>query len=93
MNYFKMTTDGFIDGIGTSSSYGNISKEEYDKISALIHNIPKDAPSGYGYRLRADNLEWELCELPVVEEAEDENEDEEATTEDYEAALAELGVK
>lgn len=61
-----------------------ISKEEYDRIKAIIDNIPT-APIGYGYRLTAE-LEWELYELPPVEE------DEEVTAEDYEAALAEMGV-
>lgn len=62
-----------------------ISKEEYGRIKAIIDNRPT-APIGYGYRLTAE-LEWELYELPPVEE------DEEVTAEDYEAALSEMGVE
>ena len=47
------------------------------------------APDGYTYKLRADTLEWELVELPPEP---DPGEDE-ATAEDYEAALQELGVR
>lgn len=54
---------------------------QWDSDSAL------KAPHGYQYRLRADTLEWELVEMPPVEP-----EDEEATAEDYEAALKEMGV-
>lgn len=61
-----------------------ISKEEYGRIKAIIDNRPT-APIGYGYRLTAE-LEWELYEMPVEEV------EEEATAEDYEAALAEMGV-
>ena len=61
-----------------------ISKEEYDRIKAIIDNRPT-APDGFAYRLTAE-LEWELYELPPMEE------DEEVTAEDYEAALAEMGV-
>ena len=46
------------------------------------------APEGLVYMLRADSHEWELVELPPMPIP-----DEEATTEDYEAALAELGVR
>ena len=60
--------------------------EKFGKVVELINN-PPTAPSGYRYRLRADNLEWELVELPPAPE-----EDEEATAEDYEAALREVGV-
>lgn len=34
-----------------------------------IQNKPTD-PDGYTYKLRADDLEWELVELPPVEEPE-----------------------
>lgn len=67
--------------------YGKeITETQYNEILAMLHNRPP-APDGYGYRLTAE-LEWELYELPAEEAA-----DEEATAEDYEAALAEMGVK
>lgn len=45
-----------------------ITKEEYDRIKAIIENRPV-APKGFAYRLTAD-LEWELYELPAVEDPE-----------------------
>lgn len=58
-----------------------------DEIEQMLCHQPQ-AESGHAYMLKADTLEWELVELPEPEPVEDE-----ATTEDYEAALAELGVK
>ena len=67
--------------------YGKqITEAEYDQILSMLRNRPT-APDGYGYRLTAD-LVWELYELPPEEET-----DEEATAEDYEAALGEMGVE
>ena len=43
-----------------------ISKEEYDRIKAIIDNRPT-APDGFAYRLTAQ-LEWELYELPTEPE-------------------------
>lgn len=62
------------------------SDANYNTIMQIIQNKPTD-PEGYQYKLRADNLEWELVELPVQEDS-----DEEASPEDYESALAEMGV-
>lgn len=42
-----------------------ISKSEYDEVKALFLSAPV-APDGYIYRLRADNWEWELVELPYT---------------------------
>lgn len=39
---------------------------EYSVIMQKIQNKPT-APDGYTYKLRADNLEWELVELPPIE--------------------------
>ena len=65
--------------------YGEeISAEQYEKILAMLRNRPT-APEGFAYRLTKE-LEWELYEMPVEEV------EEEATAEDYEAALAEMGV-
>lgn len=86
MEYKKIIVDGYILGLAEVANNGNISKAEYDRITEVIHSKPI-AESGYDYRLRED-LTWELYELPPMP-----IEDEEATAEDYEAALAELGVR
>lgn len=72
--------------IGTGNGGEEITESEYTSILEIIHNRPV-APDGYGYRLTSD-LKWELYELPTTEQP-----DEEATGEDYEAALVELGVR
>lgn len=48
-----------------------ITDEEAAAILAELENIPKDASSGFAYRLRDDTHEWELYEMPVLEESED----------------------
>lgn len=53
-----------------------ITQEEYDRIRAMIAEKPA-APKGFGYRL-TDGLEWELYELPTVEETDVEISDSEA---------------
>ena len=59
-----------------------IPQAEYERVKSIVNQRPTP-PDGYGYRLTAD-LTWELYELPET--------DEETTAEDYQAALAELGV-
>ena len=74
------------DTIGKHYWHGaEITEAEYNHIKSIIDNRPT-APDGYGYRLTAE-LEWELYEMPVEEV------EEEATAEDYETALAEMGVE
>lgn len=63
MEYKKITSNGYILGVAQAESGGNISKETYDEITAIIHNMPT-APDGFYYRLK-ENLEWELCEMPT----------------------------
>lgn len=66
--------------------YGEeITETQYNEILSILHNKPT-APDGFAYRLTKE-LEWELYELSIVEA------DEEATTEDYETALADMGVE
>lgn len=61
-----------------------ITEGDYNHIKAIIDSRPA-APDGYGYRL-TESLEWELYELPAVEEVE-------ATDEEYaEAGKILLGV-
>lgn len=65
MNYCLSISNGFILGVCESEqSFENgITKEERDNIFSLMLQRPA-APEGYTYKLRADNLEWELVELP-----------------------------
>lgn len=51
--------------------YGEeITETKYNEILTMLHNRPT-APEGYAYRL-TENLEWELYEVPVEEEPEEE---------------------
>ena len=43
-----------------------ITEAEYNHIKSIIDNRPT-APEGFGYRLTTE-LEWELYELPPVED-------------------------
>lgn len=85
--YSAYKQDGYIYSIASGSSISGtaITEAEYNRILAALKNKPT-APVGFDYRLRED-LEWELYELPEMEEI-----PEEATEDDYIAALAELGV-
>ncbi len=47
-----------------------ITEAEYNHIFSIIRNRPT-SPEGYGYRL-TEGLEWELYELPAVEDEEQE---------------------
>ena len=64
-----------------------INDPDYTRIVDIVKNKPDD-PEGYVYMLNADTLEWELVELPPAPEPPEED----ATAEDYENALSELGV-
>lgn len=87
MAFIKVENEGYIIGVGQNQlKSGGISETEYNRISERINNKPTD-PEHYQYKLRSDNLEWELVELSPVESAE-----EEAGPEDYEQALEEMGV-
>lgn len=87
MEYKKIIVSDYILGLAEVINNGNISKEEYDRITEIIRNKPS-AESGYDYRLRADSLEWELVEVPVI----DEQPEDEATIEDYEEAIGRFGA-
>lgn len=85
--FYKVTENGFVVGIGTNGNdkVTAITEAEYINLLSVIRSAPV-APDGYTYKLRADNLEWKLVELtPVV--------DDEASIEDYEKSLSDLGVK
>ena len=61
-------SNGYIDGFCTSENevINEVEKGLFDRALRLCENKP-NALSGYAYKLRADNLEWELVELPPVE--------------------------
>ena len=83
--YYKNIENGILTAIGTGFGGEEITQEEYDHILSVIRSSPA-AQEGHIYRLKED-LTWELAEAPMIKEDE-----EEATEEDYIAALAELGV-
>ena len=70
MNHYKLIIDGYIAAIGTGTMGIPITAEEYDAIRSVLRNAPT-APDGFAYRL-TDWLEWELYELPIVNEADEE---------------------
>ena len=82
--YVIQNNDIYVECVGTGNVGTELTESEHNTIVQKIRNKPT-APNGYTYKLRADNLKWELVELP-------EPIDEEADPEDYESALAEMGV-
>ena len=80
-----------IKGVGAESA--NSAEEEYMAVRACLESMPK-APDGYCYHLN-ENLEWVLCEKPVVEfgDLAEEFDFSEATIDDYQNALREVGVE
>ena len=85
MEYKIVIKDGYIFGVGEVPSGGNINKEEFDRMTEIINQMP-EAPDGFYYCLK-ENLEWELCELKINPE------NEIATEDDYQEALESLVVK
>lgn len=66
--YIKSVENGYILGIATNAVGTEITEAEYNEILSVIRSIPT-APKGCSYRL-TENLEWELYELPAVEDEE-----------------------
>lgn len=66
MIYGKIVIDGYVCA-ATTGGGAEITESEYNEIMSAIQSKPSD-PDGYQYRLRADNLEWELVELPTEPE-------------------------
>lgn len=64
--YKKYEQDGYILCLGVGEE---ITENEYNTILDKINNRPT-APEGFTYRLTAA-LEWELVELPPIENNED----------------------
>ena len=65
--YYKNLENGYIFAVSIDYGAVEITESEYNAILQKIQNKPTD-PDGYAYKLRADNLEWELVKLPPVEE-------------------------
>ena len=66
MEYKMVKNDGYILGVGVVPYGGNISKEEYNKVTSIINQMPT-APDGFYYRLK-ENFEWELYEMKIAED-------------------------
>lgn len=70
---YKYINNGYIIGVGTGAGAGEpITENEYNTILDKINNRPT-APEGFTYRLTTA-LEWELAELPPIENNEDSEE-------------------
>ena len=67
MKYAKSIYNGYIIACGSLQSGVQISQTEYVEILGAFLKRPKN-PVGCTYNLRADNLEWELVELPAEPE-------------------------
>lgn len=85
MKYYKNVCGDYLISISTVCGDTEISTEEYERLMEIISNRPADAPEGYQYRLNASTLEWDLAELPPVE-------DTDATIEDWESEMGRLGI-
>ena len=86
MKYYKQIKDDYILSIGKNIGGIAIDVDEYNDIKKTIDTMPKK--NGFGYILKTD-LTWEEYELPIIEESEV---FEEATEQDYQNALAQMGV-
>lgn len=87
---YKQIEDNILTTIGESKTIGEtqieISEEEYNNILSIIQSKPEDTES-IVYMLNAETMQYEPYprpEEPVIEP--------EATIEDYQSALSELGV-
>ena len=71
MYYAKSIDNVYVAGICRSeTAFANgITESEARQIEQMFLNAPT-APDGYTYKLRADNLEWELVKLPPATEYE-----------------------
>lgn len=67
--YVIQYNDIYVESVGIGNVGTELTESEYNAIMQKIQNKPTD-PEGYQYKLRADNLEWELVELPPAEEPE-----------------------
>lgn len=68
--YYKNIEGDYITAIGTGNGGVEITYEEYENILHVIRNRHTTS-AGYDYRLKTD-LTWELVEVPVVTDEDDE---------------------
>ena len=63
--FYKIVSNGFIDGFGTNGNdtVTAITEEEYDSLIAMFAERPT-APSDYAYVMQDTPREWVLVELP-----------------------------
>lgn len=68
MSFYIIKNEKYIYGIGVCNCEheSSITKSEYETIRSIIGNKPV-APGGYDYRLTTKK-EWELYELPIVDD-------------------------
>ena len=85
MRYYKIESNGYIALIGIGTAGIEITEQEYAQIRDAIKSAPT-APDGYAYRL-TESLDWELYNAETPDISED------ATAADYQAVLAEMGVR
>lgn len=80
MNYCILSENGYVSGIASSDNPlpNPVSEAEKNEVFSMLCNKPQDAPDGYENKLRADNLEWELVELPPAPEPSEDVDDSEA---------------
>lgn len=65
MRYFKITSNGYIESVGTGYGGTEIAKSEYDEIMTAIRNKPQSAEDT-DYLLK-DDLTWEAYHVEPVE--------------------------
>lgn len=68
MRCYKILDNNYILAIGTGKGGEEITESRYNEILSILRNRPT-APDGFAYRLTKE-LEWELYELPPMEEPE-----------------------
>lgn len=73
--FYKVITNGFIDGFGTNGNdeVTGITEAEYGELIAFFRARPT-APDGKMCRLKADPLEWVLVDAPIEDDDIDEAE-------------------
>ena len=64
--YWIQVINGYVTAIGTGKGNEEITETKYNEILSMLRSRPA-APEGFDYRLTKE-LEWELYELPLMEE-------------------------
>ena len=66
LRYYKIIEEEYITAIGTGFDGEEITEEEYNNLLQIIRTKPI-AEESYDYRLKNDDLNWELYEVPPTE--------------------------